>query len=420
MPRLTEYSLWLMEPRALQRAVRRALLPPCPTGRDLAEVRRQRLNPHERTRVHWMSDGGAFGLSATYGEYKQHAAARTRADSPAPKVGVIPIRGPIQQRVTAELLKNDGTSTEEVSAYLDAFVADPSITSIVLDVDSGGGEIGGVEELAAKIYNTRRKKKVFAIANSAAASAALWIASAAEKLYATPGALLGSVGVYMMHADESKALTEEGITVTFIHAGADKVKGNPFEPLDEATRAHWQELVDYTYGRFSKALALYRGVSEADVTGPAFGEGRVFHAAAALNVRMIDNIKSFDQLIGELTMSTPTTTTATKPPARAAVAGPTPEVLRLREDLRRRGAAVEEEPEGPQEGDKVTFKEGQEHEPFEAGTEYIVRQVSTPALGLATVDDPERIMRWATAGELEPAGGGEAPAEEAPAEEVPA
>ena len=375
-------SLWMMEPERLRRAYLRAVLPPCPTGRDLATLRRQRL------------------------DFARSASSRVTGEPQRPKVGVIPVHGPIQQRLTAELVKNDGTSTEEISAYLDAFLSDPTITSIVLSIDSGGGEIGGVEELAAKLFEARRTKKIVAIADSFAASAALWIGAAAEKLYASPGALVGSVGVYMMHVDESKMLEEDGVKVSFVHAARHKVEGNPFEPLSKEAAAHWQQLVDYTYGRFAKALALFRGVTEGDVIGKAFGEGRVLHPEQAQRARMIDGIKSFDNLIGELTMATPTATT--KPPARTiAVSGPTPEVQRLRNDLSKHGrhvAAAAEEDMGPKEGDKVTFKEGSEHEPFEAGVEYLVKQISTPALGLATVDDPERIMRWATASELEVAG----------------
>lgn len=406
MSRLTEYSLWLMEPRALQRAARKALAQPCPTAREVAHLRHSRLVSSYTPDVLWHDPPFARDLSS----------AKTKSDS-RPLVGLIPIHGPIQQRLTPELMKCGGTACDEISASLDALLSDHAVTSILLHIDSPGGASYGVEELAEKIHAARGQKPIYAIADSVACSAAYWLGCAADKFYATPGGDVGSVGVYMLHINESKALEQEGIQVSFVTAGEHKVEGNPFEPLSAEAREHWQEQVNYTYAKFTRAIARYRGLPEETVAGKDFGQGRVLNPTQALSAKMIDHVLSFDDLVRQH-MNTPTNSTTV--PART---GPSVEVLRARHEHRKRtaAAAAEEEPAGPKEGDKVKFKEGQEHEPFEAGVEYIVRQISTPALGLATADDPERIMRWATAGELEPAGGGEeAPAAEVPAEEMPA
>jgi len=97
---------------------------------------------------------------------------------------------------------------------------------VVLDVDSPGGYVGGIRELTDKIYNARGAKPIIAVANHMLASAALWIASAADEVVASPSSEIGSVGVFAGHADYSKAYEEEGIKITLIHAGKYKVEGN--------------------------------------------------------------------------------------------------------------------------------------------------------------------------------------------------
>ena len=88
---------------------------------------------------------------------------------------------------------------------------EPSISAIVLDVDSPGGSVFGVEELATEIRAARGTKPVVAVANSMAASAAYWIASQADELVITPGGMVGSIGVLTAHEDISKAQEMAGI-----------------------------------------------------------------------------------------------------------------------------------------------------------------------------------------------------------------
>jgi len=161
-------TLWLAEPAALRRIAAQVLrVVGCPTGRDLATHRRELLD-----------------------DAKQTAAKAVRAAKG--RIGVIPVYGPVDQRYTSQIEKAGGTPLEYVSAAFDTLMADPAITAIVLDVDSPGGSSYGVEELSDKIFAGRGAKKIYAVANSMACSAAYWIASAAEVLCCTPG---GDVGV---------------------------------------------------------------------------------------------------------------------------------------------------------------------------------------------------------------------------------
>jgi signal peptide peptidase SppA len=215
------------------------------------------------------------------------------------KVGAIQILGPVEQRYTSNMAKTGGTSTEEVGIALDALLADNSVGAIVLDIDSPGGSSYGTEELSDKIYNAREQKPIYAIANSMAASAGYWIASAAEFLAVTPGGDVGSVGVYAIHVDESKALEKEGISVTAIHAGKFKVEGAPWAPLTEEARTHFQESVNVTYSKFLGALKRNRGTTLENVR-ENYGQGRLLNADDAVAAGMADRAMTIDDLFSKL------------------------------------------------------------------------------------------------------------------------
>lgn len=216
------------------------------------------------------------------------------------RVAVLPVCGVIEQRYSALSYFFGGCSTDETGLALDAFLANPQIDAVVLDVDSPGGSIYGVGELADKIYQARGRKPIYAVANSMAASAAYWIGSAAGNFICTPGGEVGSIGVFAMHADYSGALEAQGIKVTIAKAGRYKAEFSPYAPLSSDARDYLQERVDGSYTDFVKAVAQGRGVSPAEVRGK-FGGGRSLDAATALEAGMIDRIATLDDVLGKLT-----------------------------------------------------------------------------------------------------------------------
>lgn len=216
----------------------------------------------------------------------------------AGNVGVIPIRGTIQHHAGSDFFSYlfGGTSLDSLSRSLDLMVAEPSIKSIILDIDSDGGSSLGLQEFAGKVRSSRGSKPILAIANAKANSAAYWIGTAADAFYATPSAIVGSVGVVTLHMDHSEMLANEGIKPTFIISGRYKVEGNPYEPLGDEAAAHLQKLNNDVYATFVGDVARNRGVSEATVKKD-FGEGRVFTARDAKARNMIDGIATMDQVI---------------------------------------------------------------------------------------------------------------------------
>lgn len=214
-------------------------------------------------------------------------------------VTVLPVRGLISQRDSIFSQIFGGTSTERLGAQFDAAMNSDQVKGIVLDIDSPGGTTYGVQELAEKIFQARGQKPIIAVANSLAASAAYWIGSAADKLMVTPGGDVGSIGVYCLHEDWSKADETAGVKTTLVSAGKYKVEANPWEPLSEDARQALQDGVDATYGEFVAAVAKHRGVSSS-VVRSGFGQGRTVRSKEAVAEGMADRVASLGKVLDEM------------------------------------------------------------------------------------------------------------------------
>jgi signal peptide peptidase SppA len=211
-------------------------------------------------------------------------------------VAVIPIRGVITARPSVLELYGLATSVATVTAALREVLAAAEVKAVVLDIDSPGGGTAGVGELALEIRAARETKPIIAHANHLAASAAYWIGASASQLEASPSALVGSVGVYILHLDQSGMLEQMGLKPTFVSAGRHKVDGNPFEPLGDDARADMQALVDEVYGQFVDAVAAGRGITAAEVRS-GYGEGRVLTALQARKAGMVDIVRPIEQTL---------------------------------------------------------------------------------------------------------------------------
>ncbi|MCI0423639.1 MAG: signal peptide peptidase SppA [Acidobacteria bacterium] len=223
---------------------------------------------------------------------------RSAAQTPD-SIAVLPLFGVISQRMNLMTDTSGGTSTEVFGAAFRQAVADPNVKAIVFDVDSPGGGVFGVEELSREIYEARKEKKIVAVANSLAASAAYWISSAANELVVTPGGEVGSIGVFAAHTDFSGAEEKAGIKTTLISYGKYKVEGNELEPLGDEARTALQSRVNEYGEMFVKAVARNRSVSQSEVRN-GYGEGRVVGAQAAVKMGMVDRIATLDETLKAL------------------------------------------------------------------------------------------------------------------------
>lgn len=232
----------------------------------------------------------------------EHASIEAARAAPTPRQGaiaVIPVHGTIVQRASQLGMCEGGTSTQDIGRALNAALADTTVGQILLEIDSPGGSVFGVSELADEIRAARGQKPIIAHANSMAASAAYWIGTAADEFYMTPGGQVGSIGVWTAHEDVSKALEAKGVNITLISAGKYKVEGHPFGPLDEEALAAQQSSVDAYYTAFVKAVAKGRNVSVDEVRN-GMGQGRVLGASDALKEKMVDGVLTMNELLSKM------------------------------------------------------------------------------------------------------------------------
>lgn len=257
---------------------------------------------------------GRDDLKAAWADDLEPDEAKAR---PTGGVGVIPIRGTLKQHPASSFFDFlfGGSSYEGIAEQLRAFLADSAVRAIVLDIDSPGGSTYGMSELANEIMDARGSKPIVAVANSMACSAAYGIGAACDALYLTPGGVVGSVGVFMVHADISKALEAEGVDITLISAGRFKTRGNEYQPLEAEDVAHFQAIVNETYSQFVKDIARGRGVTP-DAVRKGFGEGDVVTAANAKKLGMVDGVMTFAQVVDKAL------TLRSKPPKGPAAEAP--------------------------------------------------------------------------------------------------
>ncbi len=207
------------------------------------------------------------------------------------------------------------TSYEGIAAQLRAAMADPKVSSILLDLNTPGGEATGAFELAALVRQANAAKPVNAFINGIAASAGYLMASGAGRIASVPTGITGSIGVVMMQADYSRALEKAGITPTLIYAGKRKVDGNPYRPLDADTKARLQAEVDAMREDFVQLVAKGHGrrTSAKAVRGT---EAAVFTGKDALAAGLVDELMSFDALYDTMNRSAGITRPAGKPQGR--------------------------------------------------------------------------------------------------------
>lgn len=216
---------------------------------------------------------------------------------------IIPVMGVIARRMNLMSRISGGVSTELVQKSVQAALDSPDIKQIVLRIDSPGGAVDGTKELVDFIYSARGRKPIIAVVDGEAASAAYWIASAADEVMAYDTSLVGSIGVVSTHYDYSKQLEREGITKTYIYAGKYKRIANDAEPLSKEGRAYLQDMVDTYYSIFVESVARNRGVS-VDTVLSKMADGKLFIGEDALKAGLIDGIGTISDVLSRTSNKT--------------------------------------------------------------------------------------------------------------------
>lgn len=204
-------------------------------------------------------------------------------------VAHIAIDGPMLKRVP-QILKALGvraTGSVDVGDDIDRALADESVRSIMLDIDSPGGIVSGISELADKIHAADAVKPVLAHSTDMMASAAYWVGSQARSVSATPSSMIGSIGVYNVIQDSSAAAAQRGIKVNVVSSSPLKGAGVPGSSVTDDQIADAQRLVDGYAGMFREAVARGRGK---DMSAQATGQ--VWLAPESMRLGLIDSVSS--------------------------------------------------------------------------------------------------------------------------------
>lgn len=175
-------------------------------------------------------------------------------------IAVMPIHGVIAPHASAvnDISSQAGTSVEHIRADLRSALKNPDVHSILMDVDSPGGSVDGITELAAELYAARQQKPLYALADSQMSSAAYWLGSQAQKVWSTPGAMVGSVGVIAEVFDDSAMFEAAGIKPYVLSTSKAKAAAAP--PIDAEDLQTLQATIDAYFALFRGDIARGRGI----------------------------------------------------------------------------------------------------------------------------------------------------------------
>lgn len=206
-------------------------------------------------------------------------------------VARIPISGVLLKKVPAWLrwFGVDATSYSDIQDDMNAALADEGVKEIVLSVDSPGGQVAGVHEAGEAILAARGKgKAITAEVQDLCASAAYWLASQAHRMTAGVNAQVGSIGVYAVYVDSSKAAEEEGFKVHVVSSGPHKGAGVPGAPITATQLEGFQAVIDGMAANFKDAVGRGRGKGPDQVA--EWATGQVWLAADAVRMGLIDGM----------------------------------------------------------------------------------------------------------------------------------
>lgn len=208
--------------------------------------------------------------------------------------GVVPVKGIISREISQLERACGAVGVEDVRQMIEDGLADPTIDSLVLDVDSPGGGVTGLHELAEYISDAKSIKPIIAHTSGSMCSAAYYLSVGASAVYSTGSATVGSIGTYIAILDESRALESTGRKVEMIKAGDHKAVGYPGTTLDDDQRAALQAHVDELNDQFQGFVIDHR-----PAVAMSTMDGRFFTGNTARDLGLVDSITDLDKAISD-------------------------------------------------------------------------------------------------------------------------
>jgi protease-4 len=200
------------------------------------------------------------------------------------KVAVLPVTGLIA----------DSDATIE---NLKKFAKDDSIKAIVLRINSPGGGVGPSQEIYEEIRKLRGKKVVVASMGALAASGGYYIACAAQRIFANPGTITGSIGVIMQFVNAKELIEKIGLKGMTVKSGAFKDIGSPVRDMKPEERELLQSVIDNVHGQFVAAVAEGRKLDRESVVRIA--DGRIFSGEQAKALGLVDVLGNLEDAVAD-------------------------------------------------------------------------------------------------------------------------
>lgn len=215
-------------------------------------------------------------------------------------VAVISINGPLVPGAPWYARYRGMTGYDEIRQALIAAAQDPEVGAILLDVNSGGGAVSGVTDVADLVQSIDRQlKPVEAITTGTMASAALWVGASARKVSAGKVAEVGSIGVITVMQSVKAMYEKMGIDTKVLRSAEFKAMGHPLDPINDKAEKEITAQLTQMDAMFLSYMAEARGLPEQQAR-ERFGNGRVFIGQAALEVGLVDSITTFDAVISAM------------------------------------------------------------------------------------------------------------------------
>lgn len=209
-------------------------------------------------------------------------------------VGIIPMVGPVFRRANLFTQVSGATSIEILARDFTAALENKDVRAILLNVDSPGGEVSGINEFAEMVRAARGKKPIYAYVGHQACSAAYWIASAADKVIVDATAEVGSIGVVAVMANPKADEASKKIEIVSTQSPRKRT-----DPTTDEGRALVQAKIDEIADVFVGTVATNRGVSAAKVMKD-FGGGGTLIGKSAVDAGMADGVGSFESTVAAL------------------------------------------------------------------------------------------------------------------------
>jgi protease IV len=203
---------------------------------------------------------------------------------------------PFGPRVAVLELEGVILDVDDLVRDLRAYRENPVVRAVVVRINSPGGVVGPTQELHQALLRVRQAgKPVVASLGAVAASGGYYVAVAADRIYANPGTLTGSIGVIMQMANLENLLKKVGVDYVVVKAGQFKDLGNVSRPMTAEERRVLQALLDDVHGQFINAVAEGRKLDRQEVV--RFADGRIFSGAQARGMKMVDAVGSFEDAL---------------------------------------------------------------------------------------------------------------------------